>query len=728
MRAQSRTICVFSAKGGVGKTFVCVNLAISLLKQTQSKVLLIDVSLPSRGDIVTFLGGQEVKTFSDLIPYLSKVDYRMLSGLISTHSTGLSVISGSLENGIPVDDFEKVQKIWGMLPDIYDYIIIDAGSYLSESILKIFDISHLIFLVTTPDVLAVSQTRRLLENLQLLHFPREMIKVLLNRATAKGAVSSELVQSSFRRDIFTTISDDNEVVSQSILQGMPVVLGFPRHQLSWSIDDLIQKLTGEKTTGEARKGGLLATLKEAGRRGLAKLEGGDATVLFMDSGQVSAKPQKQEISEDWENRIIEMKLRVHKRLVDEMNLKQLDTSTDDPQKRQELRTKTERHVAALLDEEGAFITSREERARLIKEMLDEALGLGALEELLANSEITEIMVNSPSQIFIEKKGKITLAKSRFINNEQLMGVIERIVAPLGRRIDERSPMVDARLKDGSRVNAIIPPLALNGATLTIRKFPLKALNASDLVRLGSLVQQMVQFIDAAVKVRKNIIISGGTGSGKTTLLNILSGFIPHDERIITVEDSAELRLPQEHVVRLEARPPNIEGQGAIPIRELVRNALRMRPDRIVVGECRGGEALDMLQAMNTGHDGSLTTIHANTTADALSRIETLSLMAGLDLPSRAIRDQIASAINVIVQVDRLSDGSRKIIEVAELIGQQDGHFIVKPVFVFKQTGVSPEGKVIGKFVATGHVPEFVESLDKMGIILPREIFWDSSNI
>ena len=292
-------------------------------------------------------------------------------------------------------------------------------------------------------------------------------------------------------------------------------------------------------------------------------------------------------------------------------------------------------------------------------MLDEALGLGPLEDLLADPTVTEIMVNRHDQIYVERKGKLELTQVRFLNDEQLRGVIERIVAPLGRRIDEKVPMVDARLRDGSRVNAIIPPLALKGPALTIRKFSKKLLGVDDLIEFGSLTEQMATFLGAAVQARLNIVISGGTGSGKTTLLNVLSSFIPDDERIVTIEDAAELQLPQEHVVSLESRPPNIEGEGAITIRDLVRNALRMRPDRIVVGECRGGEALDMLQAMNTGHDGSLTTVHANTPRDALSRLETMALMAGLDLPARAIRDQIASAVNLIVQQSRLQDGTRR---------------------------------------------------------------------
>jgi pilus assembly protein CpaF len=325
-------------------------------------------------------------------------------------------------------------------------------------------------------------------------------------------------------------------------------------------------------------------------------------------------------------------------------------------------------------------------------------------------------------VYVERKGHLTLSDVSFLSNEQLRGIIERIVAPLGRRIDEKVPMVDARLRDGSRVNAIIPPLALKGPAITIRKFSKKLLGIPDLVAFGSMTEQIATFLGAAVHARQNIVISGGTGSGKTTLLNVLSAFIPDDERIVTIEDAAELQLPQAHVVSLESRPANIEGEGAITIRDLVRNSLRMRPDRIVVGECRGGEALDMLQAMNTGHDGSLTTLHANTPSDALSRLETLALMAGLDLPSRAIRDQIASAVQLVVQQSRMPDGSRRITYVTEICGQESGQFVARDVFRFEQTGIAPDGKVIGQFRPTGHVPAFIKLLPNRGIQVPDEIF------
>ncbi len=362
--------------------------------------------------------------------------------------------------------------------------------------------------------------------------------------------------------------------------------------------------------------------------------------------------------------------------------------------------------------------------KIERELVHEAIGLGPLEDLIDIPDITEIMVNGPNNVYIEKAGVIYRTDTAFADDNQVMAAIERIVSPLGRRIDESSPMVDARLKDGSRVNAIIPPLSLVGPSITIRKFSKTPFQVHDLVRFGSLTNEMARFLEACVQVRKNIIISGGTGSGKTTLLNVLSSFLPPRERIITIEDAAELQLKQQHVVRLEARPPNIEGKGEIAIRDLVRNSLRMRPDRIVVGECRGGEALDMLQAMNTGHDGSLTTVHANSPRDALARLETLVLMAGFDLPLRAIREQIASAITIIVQVDRQKDGSRKVTNISEITKMEGDVITMQDIFKYKHEGWTPEGKMTGRHIPCGSIPTFMEEISRAKIDLDIAIFND----
>jgi pilus assembly protein CpaF len=413
----------------------------------------------------------------------------------------------------------------------------------------------------------------------------------------------------------------------------------------------------------------------------------------------------------------QLKVELHKRLLKELDLKHSDLAQASDDRIRHNATET---VTRLIG--GFRLPAGVDRDRLLKDVINEAIGLGPLEELLADEAIDEIMVNNWDQIYVERKGKIQRAVQTFTNNQQVLNTIRRIIAPIGRRIDESSPMVDARLPDGSRVNAIISPLALTGPTLTIRKFAKDPFKASDLVGFGTLSQDMVTFLDISVRHRRNMCISGGTGTGKTTMLNVVSMSIPETERIVTIEDAAELRLPQDHVVSLEAKPPNVEGEGAIPIRKLVINSLRMRPDRIIVGECRGGEALDMLQAMNTGHDGSITTLHANSPRDALARLETMVLMAGMELPVRAIREQIASALNVVAHLSRMTDGTRKMTRICEVTGLEGDVITTQDLFIFKQTGIGPEGKVLGQYQATGIVPRFVHELKTRGIAVDLGIF------
>jgi pilus assembly protein CpaF len=388
----------------------------------------------------------------------------------------------------------------------------------------------------------------------------------------------------------------------------------------------------------------------------------------------------------------------------------------------DLRQEARQAIETIISNGAIQLPSGVDRARFIQEMTAEIMGYGPIEPYLADESVSEVMVNGPNQIYIERRGRLMRVPAHFINAESLMRVIERIVSPLGRRIDEGVPMVDARLPDGSRVNAIIPPLSLIGPILTIRKFAKQRFSMDRLVEIGSLTQHMATFLQICVQYRKNIIVSGGTGSGKTTFLNALSESIPASERICTIEDAAELRLAQPHVLSLEARPPNVEGRGEITIRDLVRNSLRMRPDRIIVGECRGGEALDMLQAMNTGHDGSLTTGHANSPRDLLSRLEVMVLMAGMDLPVRAIREQIASAVDIIVQQTRFSDGRRRVTSIVEVDGMEGDVILTQPLFAFKQRGVGANGEILGDFVGFGQAPRFYEDLSEAGITLDRSIF------
>lgn len=411
--------------------------------------------------------------------------------------------------------------------------------------------------------------------------------------------------------------------------------------------------------------------------------------------------------------------RVHEELLAAMDLRRTDISNMSEDK---LRKHVEGLINEIITEMGPKLPSDVDKETLAVEVLNEAVGLGPLEELLANDNVTEIMVNKYDEIFIEQSGKLTLSDITFSSDDAVMTAIERIVSPLGRRIDESSPLVDARLKDGSRVNAIIPPLALRGPCLTIRKFAKQKLQAQDLVNFGALNNAMVKFLETAVNNHMNILISGGTGSGKTTLLNVLSNFIPPSERIITVEDAAELKLTQPHLVSLEARPANLEGKGAIPIRDLVKNCLRMRPDRIVVGECRGGETLDMLQAMNTGHDGSLTTAHANTPRDMIARLEVMVMMSGLDLPVAAIREMVASAVHLIVQISRYSDGSRRLTNITEITGVESGIVSMQDIFRYQQEGFDENGKVKGHFEATGAIPHFYEEMRQRGLPVDMSIF------
>ena len=411
---------------------------------------------------------------------------------------------------------------------------------------------------------------------------------------------------------------------------------------------------------------------------------------------------------------VELRRRVHRMLLDHLDLVSLDRSAMDDEI---MRPKVMQALTRIMTQLQHDIPPSADKQAFMREMADEALGLGPLERLLADEDVSEVMVVHPYKIYIEKGGKLWATDLRFTDDESARAVIERIVTPLGRRIDEMNPLVDARLKDGSRVNAVIKPLAINGACITIRKFQKNPLTIENLVGFGSMTDRMAKFLVRSVKVRKNVVISGGTGSGKTTLLNVLSAAIPKRERVVTIEDAAELRLEQPHVVSLETRPANMEGKGEYSIRDLVKNALRMRPDRIVVGECRGGEALDMLQAMNTGHEGSMTTTHANSPEEGVKRIETLCLMSGLDLPSRAIREQIAGSVHIIVQQSRFSDGSRRVSAITEVSGlDEKGEFVLNDIFRFVRTGTEPDGTILGEFRATGYLPSFLDEFITYGLV------------
>jgi len=450
-----------------------------------------------------------------------------------------------------------------------------------------------------------------------------------------------------------------------------------------------------------------------------RLQGSQATVM---KDNFPSSLQENSIAEEKSDKYAELKARIHLEVIDkiEEDMKQDDLTGE------MLKKKTREIIFRLLERDAVNLPFSE-RQMIAAELMDDVLGLGPIENLLKDNEVTEVMVNGPKQVYVERGGKLYLTEVKFRDDEHVMHIIDKIVSPIGRRIDEGQPMVDARLPDGSRVNAIIPPLALKGPSITIRKFSNNPYKIHDLIRFGTLTPKMAKLLEAAVKARLNIIISGGTGSGKTTLLNVLTGYIPENERIVTVEDAAELKLSQDHVVSLESRAENIEGKGAVTIRDLVRNCLRMRPDRIVVGEVRGGEALDMLQAMNTGHDGSLTTGHANSPRDMLARLETMVLMAGMELPVKAIRQQVSSAIDLVVQQSRLRDGSRVITHITELLGMEGDIIQLQDIFVFEQKGVDKDGKVVGSHHATGITPKVLARIEAEGVHLDKEIFHPDRN-
>lgn len=432
---------------------------------------------------------------------------------------------------------------------------------------------------------------------------------------------------------------------------------------------------------------------------------------------VPAEPSKEEVARATQrrNELAEVKGRLHRQLLERLDLAKFERDSKDH------RGQIRRVLMELVSRSANVLDSRQ-RERIVSEVLDETFGLGPLEELLADPSVSDILVNGPRQVFVERAGTLELTQVSFRDDEHLLQIIDRIVSSVGRRCDESCPMVDARLADGSRVNAIVPPLALDGPALSIRRFGVKPIKIEDLLRFGSLTPEMVEFLAAVVKARLNVLIVGGTGSGKTTLLNTLSSFIQDTDRVVTIEDAAELQLQQLHVVRLETRPPNIEGRGEVTARDLLRNSLRMRPERIIIGEVRGAESLDMLQAMNTGHEGSMTTVHANTTRDAISRIETMVTMAGVDLSMRAVRQQFASAINTVILVNRLTGGQRRVMKIAEVTGMEGDVITMQDLFEYEQVGVSSEGKAVGRFRATGLRSRYLERMHSHGLNISPEMF------
>ncbi len=707
-------ISVIGGKGGVGKSVFAANLALAFLKEFNLKPLLVDQDFTACGDQSLILGVKPPKGLQEALQNTGAYDQPAMMKLVAQHPSGMHYLAAppNLAQARTISP-EMLGKLYKAMPNVYPLTVIDCGSQVDAHTIKAMEFSTLIFLVTNPDILVMHQTRRILTEMVEALFPLDMIEVILNRYSQSAAVSPATIQKSLNKAVYAAIPEDSASHAAALTAGKPLLLAAPSAPSTRALHELVRKMQQTQLLTK------LSALKKPSRAQVA------ASQKSVVSSAAAAKeeagpriPGQLDIKIDpWQA----LKLRVHKELVEKIDFKKEGNNTAAAK---QLREKCRVTVVDILNNEdtASVAPTRDDLQRLVKEILDEALGFGPLEDLLADDLVTEIMVNSSSQIYIEKAGKPQLSKTVFSSNQQLMNVIERIVMPLGRRIDEKSPYVDARLPDGSRVHAIIPPLAIRGPTLTIRKFPKHRMTWQDLVKFGSFTPEIADFLRLCVESRLNIIVSGGTGSGKTTLLNTLSNFIPSTERIITVEDSAELQLGQEHVVRLETRPANIEGEGEVSIRDLVKQTLRMRPDRIIVGECRAGEALDMLQAMNTGHDGSLTTIHANTPRDCIARLETLVMMAGMNLPVKAIREQAASAVHLIVQQSRLSDGSRKVTYITEVVGIQGDTVSLQDVFLFKQEGLDKRRKVQGRFVATGFIPKFVEQIEAKGLKIPRSLF------
>ncbi len=697
---QCHLIAVVGGKGGVGKSVFAANFAAALMLELRAPVLLMDADAKSCGDQNIILGVRPNKTVAEVAQYQGSLNPQALPQLLTLHPSGLAylpAVRGPEEVlNVNIELFLKQLEFFSRQ---FKFIVADLGNELKDFQMALLREATAITIVTVPEVLVINQTQRLIQELLTATFPMEMFQLVINRASQSG-MNPQTISQALRLPVVGMIPQDDVTTLGALQRGQPFVIAQNKAPLSAAYHDMVRRLTG----------GPLQRLKS-----LSRPQAPATATTATSASPTAAGGESVDVR-------TALKIRVHNELIKAMDLKKGITETNnDPAKEAALRQKTLQSITQIVDRESPGM-QREDRSRAIKEVLEEALGLGPLEDLLADPSVTEIMVNGYKKIFVEKAGKVQVSPVTFTSNLHLRNVIERIVTPLGRRIDEKTPYVDARLKDGSRVNAVIEPLSIDGPALTIRKFKKGGIAPEKYIEYGSLTKPMIDFLRICVENGLNVVISGGTGSGKTSLLNMLSSFIPSNERIVTVEDAAELQMQQEHVVRLETRPSNMEGTGAVTIRDLVKNALRMRPDRIVVGETRDGAALDMLQAMNTGHDGSMTTTHANSPRECIGRLETLCLMAGMDLPIRAIREQVSSAVHLIVQISRLSDGSRRVTSITEVCGMQGETVTLQEIFRFKETGFDKNRRIIGAFQATGMIPTFIEKLEQKGVVISRDIF------
>ena len=725
-RSEAKIIAFSGPKEGAGKTTLVLNLALGWAGIQKRPVLIVPLDPLARQEHSFYLDIKKPVSVSDILRTLGNTSIAVVGGLlrgkISMSQWGVGVLPlGNTRAQVASISPKILIPILSRLSQTFD-IFLDVDSSFPMQAFS-FDIADKVFWVSQATRTHLNSTVQLFNDYKEQRYPMDRVSVICNAYDTPGSIPYEEVErfySSLGREIDVFLPWDEDVMATSNRKEVEIITN-PQSEWVKGLRLVLAKIRDLKS---APKDWVASVSDEEFTQAAKEIW---SPVLFDDgktgttADHVAVPGQEDESAKTKMSFWDDLKQKIHKEVVHTLEIEHIVVSDESSASEQ-----TRKRVAAIVDDilqkQPNLQFSRDQRTRFSSELLDEILGLGPLEVLMRDPAVTEIMVNAFDKIFIEQKGKLTLTKYKFRNNEQVVQVIKRIVAPLGRRIDESVPLVDARLKDGSRVNAIIAPLAVSGPTLTIRRFSAKPFGPEDYYRFGTISPECMAFIEKCVRIRKNIIVCGGTGTGKTTFLNAISGYISNNERIITVEDTAELRLQQPHWVSLESRPPNVEGKGAVTIQDLVKNCLRMRPDRIVVGECRGGEALDMLQAMNTGHEGSLTTIHANTPRDGLSRLEAMCMQTGADLPIFAIREMISSAVNMIVQLSRFSDGSRKVTYITEMHGQKDGEIQSTDLFRYVQTGVDENGKVQGMFAPTGHLPTFFDDFAAKGQPVDKDVF------
>jgi Flp pilus assembly CpaF family ATPase len=679
---NERIYIVVGAKGGVGATTIAIKL-VDALPASGARVI-VDADLSGKRSLAVFY---DVSVDLDVGRVVG-------SAAVAKTKAGLLVmeLARTYEDGF-VLNADSVNRSIARLPE-NPLIVVDAPQPFASTVRPFIARAARIIVITEPTLMGVGAARAILSAMDRFGIPASRIAFVLNDVRGSDIRQPE-IERALRMPVSAMLPSDRDRKYARLFDGfVDMLAASPSNE---PLENLRQST--EKPIGDRRE----------------PRDAVEAPVAPLATGAGTAPPSRASAAVDV------LKSQLHALILTRIDFFAAGRADTDAKKHAELRDQIDKIATEFLASRSD-VKSAEVAARIRREVIEEALGLGPLESLLHEEDITEIMVNGYANVFVERRGRVERTTKTFVDNGQLRLVIERIIAPLGRRLDESSPMVDARLPDGSRVNAVIEPLAIDGPSLTIRRFGTKRMHVEDLIEVGSMTAPVADFLRAAVEARLNCVVSGGTGSGKTTLLNALSSFIPRAERILTIEDVAELKLEQPHVIRLEARPANLEGTGGITIRDLVRNALRMRPDRIVIGECRGGEALDMLQAMNTGHDGSLTTIHANSARDSLSRIETMVMMSGYELPLRAIRDQVASAIDLVVQVARLRDGSRRVVGISEIVGMEGDVITMQELVRYQQRGLTPQGKVIGDFEPTGVQPNCLTRFAELGVHFDPVIF------